>query len=151
MTKSREISEEEYLRLMLYLPDKIRKCIDALASDHFSDPDMKPYFVSYITRLHTLDGATQKDLKAVIPFDKSRISVVIHQLIDKGYVYNDGEGRNSSLHLTEKGEAAYPSCCSFLQRLSEELFRISPCDPKVRQANIDFDAHMDGLLEKYRQ
>ena len=143
--------DDEYIHVMVYLPDKISKCVDALAASHFTDPDMKPYFFPYIIRLHAIDGATQKDLNAVIPYDKSRISVVVNQLIKLGYVYDDGQGRNSSLHLTEKGERAYPECRSFLDLISKELFGIAEGNTEIRRKNIEFDRHLDELLKQYRQ
>ena len=52
MNGSRDMDDEEYIRMMVYMPDKIGKCVDALAAAHFSDPDMKSYFFAYILRLH---------------------------------------------------------------------------------------------------
>ncbi len=151
MNGSRNMDDEEYIRMMVYMPDKIGKCVDALAAAHFSDPDMKSYFFAYILRLHAIDGATQKDLAEVIPFDKSRISVVVNQLIKLGYVYDSGRGRNSSLHLTEKGKMAYPECRSFLDLLAEEIFGLEEDGIEIRRINTEFNDRLDRLLEKYKR
>lgn len=140
--------DDEYLRILMTIPTKINKCIDLLGEEYLSDAGLKPYYVQYILYINEHDGISQKDLNAVIPFDKSRISVVIHQLTDRGYVYNDSNGRNNSLHLTEKGKEVVPICKMFLDVMEKEIFNIDNYNPAQRQINIDLNERLDRLMER---
>ncbi len=143
-----EVSDDEYIQMMLYLPEKISKCVNLLAANYLKDSNIKVYYMPYLLNLKVNDGMSQKDLKCKISCDKSRISVVVHELIDQGLVYNDAKGRNSSLHLTEKGNEAYTVCKMFFDIVKKELFSLDTTDD-VKVKDIEFNNHLDELLEKY--
>ncbi len=143
-----EVTDEEYIQMMLYLPEKLNKCVNLLATHYLEDSNIKVYYMPYILNLKVHDGMSQKDLKCNISCDKSRISVVVHELIDQGLVYNDAKGRNSSLHLTEKGHAAYSVCKMFFDIVKKELFNIGT-DAELKRKDLEFNSHLDELIEKY--
>lgn len=143
-----KVTEDEYIQMMLYMPEKINKCISLLADNYIEDSNIKVYYMPYLINLKVRDGMSQKDLKCNISCDKSRISVVIHELIDLGFVYNDAKGRNSSLHLTEKGKKAYEVCKKFFEVVKKELFNLEMAE-EVRVKDMEFNAHLDEVIKKY--
>ncbi len=145
-----EMSDDEYIQMMLYLPEKLNKCVSLLADKYLQDSNIKVYYIPYILNLKYKDGMSQKDLKCHISCDKSRISVVVHELMNEGFVYNDATGRNSSLHLTEKGHSAYTVCKMFFDIVKKEVFGLKT-DEDLRKADIEFNQRLDALIEKYSQ
>lgn len=144
-----KISAEECMQISMYLPEKINKCINLLATEYLKDTNLKPYYVPYILNIERVDGISQKQLKVLIPFDKSRISVVVHELIDKGLIYNDGVGRNSSLHLTDDGRASYSVCKMFFDIVKKEIFGWDDdIEEEIRRQNKMFNDRLDALIEK---
>lgn len=148
MTDGNSISDEEYFQRMIFLPEKLNKCISALADTYFRDTDLKVYYIPYIINLKQSDGISQKELNSRIPCDKSRISVVVNELISKGLVYNAAKGRNSSLHLTEKGHGAHSVCRMFVDLVNKELFGGYENEKTVRDCTMEFDLHIDSVLAK---
>ncbi|GEM_PF-1958936 len=145
-----EVTDDEYVQMMLYLPEKVSKCINLLAENYLGETNIKVYYMPYLLNLKLHDGMSQKDLKTNISCDKSRISVVVHELIDNGFVYNDAKGRNSSLHLTEKGHDAYTVSKMFFGIVKKELFGLNTSE-EVKKKDVEFNNRLDELIEKYTQ
>lgn len=140
------MTDEDFFQMMAFLPEKMNKCISLLAETYFKDTELKVYFIPYIIDLRAHDGMSQKELNRLIPCDKSRISVVIHELMDRGLVYNDGKGRNSSLHLTDKGLGAYSVSRMFVDLVNKELFSGFSDRDSIQKQFSEFDSHMDTVL-----
>ncbi|MCQ2078451.1 MAG: MarR family transcriptional regulator [archaeon] len=142
--------EYAYFRLLMYLPEKLTKCIDLVSQDYLRDTNLKTYFMAYIFHIKSNDGISQKDLKLLIPHDKSRISVVVNELIELGLVYDDGVGRSSSLHLTDSGMNAFVICKMLFDLVGREIFKMSRENYElIKQKNIEFDKHLDSILSRY--
>lgn len=126
------------------------KCISILANEYLKDTKIKSYYLPYIAHIKYHDGLSQSDLKEFIPFDKSRISVVVRELVDLGLVYNSATGRNSCLHLTENGLNAFSLCKMFMNLLKKEIFVLTPEEETfVRKLNLSLNERLDGILAKY--
>ena len=90
----------------LYFPKKMTQVLAIIGDKLFADLGIKSYHLSVLRVIYDHDGIDQKSIRKVIPFDKSRISVVVRELLDGGFVVDSASGRSSSLHLTEKGQEA---------------------------------------------
>lgn len=141
---------DEYLRLLIYIPGKIDKCINLLSNEYLKGSPLKFYNLPYIIQIHAFDGISQKALKELIPFDKSRISIVVRELIDQGLVEDTGTKRNSSLHLTDKGRDTLPVCKLFIELIKKEIFgEENIFDPEYVRKTFEFDERLNMLIEKY--
>ncbi len=144
-----QMTAQECIQLCMYIPEKINRCINLLAQKYLKDTNLKPYYVPYIINIKRVDGISQKQLKVLIPYDKSRISVVIHELIDRGLVYNDGAGRNSSLHLTEDGHAVFSICKMFFDIVNKEIFGWDEnIEKEIVRQNMILNDRLDDLIDK---
>ncbi len=141
---------DEYLKLMIFIPGKIDKCINLISNEYLKGSPIKFYTIPYLYQIHTFDGISQKKLKELIPFDKSRISIVVRELIDAGLVVDTGTKRNSSLHLTEKGENTLPLCKLFIELIKKEIFGEDDIfSPEYIKKTFEFDERLDMLIDKY--
>lgn len=144
------MDNDEYLKLLVFIPVKIDKCISLLSNEFLKDSPIKFYNIPYILQINAVDGISQKSLKDLIPFDKSRISIVVRELIDQGLVVDTGTKRNSSLHLTENGKAILPICKLFIELVKKEIFGEGDIlDSESMQKTFEFDRRLDMLIEKY--
>ncbi|MDO5861477.1 MAG: MarR family winged helix-turn-helix transcriptional regulator [Thermoplasmata archaeon] len=89
--------------LMMVFPRKANTVGRAIASKYMRDSRLKSYHLMLINAIYEQDGASQKDLGDAVPFDKSYISIGVRELIDMGYIVNEGQGKVHSLRLTEAG------------------------------------------------
>jgi len=101
-----EMDDAEVNRMMYFLPGKLKKAASRIAADFISETSLKEYYFPILQAIYYKDGITQKEITSYLPYDKSRVSVVVNELIDNGYVTDSGEGRSSCLHLTEEGRNA---------------------------------------------
>lgn len=141
---------DNYIKTLAYLPNKMDRCLNLIAENYLADTQLKPYYIPYILFIKDFDGISQKNLKDLIPFDKSRISIVVRELMNMGLIVDSGTKRNSSLHLTDKGREAYSLCRMFLEIVKNELFSKSEFDDEeYMRKNLAFDSHLDEIIEKY--
>ena len=60
MSAGPEINEDEYLALILCLPDKLGRCVELLAQRYLKDSDLKSYYLPYLLYVKLNDGISQK-------------------------------------------------------------------------------------------
>lgn len=139
----------EMEQVVHYFPKKIERVVSLLGEKYFAPLGLKSYHAAAIRVIHTNDGITQKEIRESIPFDKSRISVIVRELIDGGFVVNTASGRSSSLHLTERGKAVLSHTLNFRDHLDEEIFSIFSKDEKevIENYFLRLDGHLDELLK----
>ena len=64
------------------------------ASTNFlKDLPIKEYHIPFILMIGYYDGISQKEINERVPFDKSRISVIVNELIKLKYVEDSNSGR----------------------------------------------------------
>lgn len=106
----------------LYFPKKMTQVLAIIGDKLFADLGIKSYHLSVLRVIYDHDGIDQKSIRKVIPFDKSRISVVVRELLDGGFVVDSASGRSSSLHLTDKGQEAVARTPEFKRLVNEDIF-----------------------------
>lgn len=134
-------------------PEKMSKCFKVIVSRYTSDTQIKPYHMPFINRIGEVAGTSQKDLSCVLPFDKSRVSTVIHELMDMGVVVNDSDGKVSSLRLTESGKNMY-AMCQMLKALMGNLILDDFTDDELDELGrllMKLNHRMDEILEGFEQ
>ncbi len=105
-----------------YFPKKMTQAIAVIGDKLFSDLGIKSYHLAVLRVIYSNEGIDQKSIRKVIPFDKSRISVVVRELLDGGFITDSATGRSSSLHLTELGHRAVARTDEFRRQVNEEIF-----------------------------
>ena len=107
--------------------------------------------MSVLRTVYSNEGIDQKTIRTVVPFDKSRISVIVRELLEMGLLMDTASGRSSSLHLTAKGREVVSKTPQFKQRLREELF--SPFSKEemeeMRELFAKLNSHLDTVIQKY--
>lgn len=98
--------ENDCNKLFYFLPGKLKKAISRMSADVISETSLKEYYFPVLRAIYYKDGITQKEITSYLTFDKSRVSVIVHELIENGFVTDTGQGRTSCLHLTEEGRQA---------------------------------------------
>ncbi|GEM_PF-1100427 len=93
----------ELIDLLMVFPRKVGAVNRSIISRYMKDTRVRPYHLMLMRGIASFDGASQKDLGEVIPFDKSYISTGVRELMDMGLVVNSGGGKTHCLRLTETG------------------------------------------------
>jgi len=106
----------------LYFPKKMTQVLTVIGDRLFTDLGIKSYHLAVLRVIYSNDGIDQKSIRSIIPFDKSRISVVVRELLDGGFVTDSASGRSSSLHLTDKGIEAVSRTPEFKKLVNQDIF-----------------------------
>ncbi len=137
----------------LYFPKKMSQVLGVIGDKLFADIGIKTYHLAVLRVIFANDGIDQKGIRDFIPFDKSRISVVVRELLDNGFVKDSATGRSSSLHLTDRGMAAVKRTPEFSEVVSKDIFGEFTEDEMnfLNQAFVRLNTRLNALLEKYQQ
>ena len=111
---------------------------------------IKSYHLGILRVISSQDGIDQKSIRKTIPFDKSRISVIIRELCDWGFVYDSGSGRSSSLHLTDKGKEAVKITPEYTKKVKAAVLP-EMTDEETDVLNKVFqklNSRMEDIIEK---
>ena len=106
----------------VYFPKKLTAAFAVIGDRMFADMGIKFYHLAVLRVVYSNDGIDQKGIRNTVPFDKSRISVVVRELLDQGFLRDSATGRSSSLHLTELGMKAVSRTNEYRKVVSEEIF-----------------------------
>ena len=114
------------------------------------DYGIKSYHLALLRVISSQDGIDQKGIRTTIPFDKSRISVIIRELSDWGFVYDTGSGRSSALHLTDKGKEAVKVTPEYTRIVEKEVLPdLSEEELEVLDRVFEkLNRRMDDIIEK---
>lgn len=134
----------------LYFPKKMTQALGVIGDELFADLGIKSYHLSVLRVIYSNDGIDQKGIRKVIPFDKSRISVVVRELLDGGFVTDSASGRSSSLHLTDLGMTAVSRTEQFRKAVDVDIFGEFTAEEKefMNQAFIRLNNRLNEILAK---
>lgn len=104
-------------------PVRMKHFIDAISTDTVKDTEFRPFDIPFISVIGRFDGISQKDISAVLDYDKSYTTRIINHLIEIGAVENRASGKTHSLHLTAKGMTALELSVRVSERIEEAMFR----------------------------
>ncbi len=116
----------EFTKSMFYLmnsvPDKMSRFLVDITDRKLGHLGLKAYHTIVLATIGFEPGTTQKRIRENTPFNKARVSIIVSELIDKGYVVNDSCGKSSSLVLTSEGERIFGICQDMFISYHKELF-----------------------------
>ena len=140
---------DDAIRLVVSFPKKMNQCMKGYADKYLKDTRLKPPYLILIFHIGRRDGLSQKELIDEVPYDKSYISTMVHDLIDLGLIYNDSSGKLHSLHLTDQGRDIYAMSRMMFDLMDRNLFYVLTDEEKDVLAEImrKLDARADHIME----
>ncbi len=102
--------------------DRVSRCVRYVSSERAEEFGFKYYYIPFLLAIRNQPGISQKILCESIPLDKSRVSIVVRELIRSGYVRNDSTGKVWSINLTPSGEAVSRKAEEIVNDLNGKLF-----------------------------
>lgn len=108
----------------LFFGKKMATAVNLAGDSILGRYGLKSYHLALIRVIGSEDGIEQKGIRKTIPFDKSRISVIIRELTEGGYIYDSGRGRSSSLHLTDRGKEIIKLTPEYRKKIEEVIFSV---------------------------
>ena len=142
---------DDAIRLVVSFPKKMNQCMKGYADKYLKDTRLKPPYLILIFHIGKRDGLSQKELIDEVPYDKSYISNMVHELIDMGLVSNDGSGKVHSLHLTDSGRDIQAMSQMMFELIDRDLFTVltdeerNALDSIMRKLNRRVDEILDEL------
>lgn len=148
---SEALDDFEIKRMMFTLPFKVNRVLRSYLSGPCLELGVKEYQVPILNTIYYYDGISQKGIKSLLPFDKSRISVVVNELISAGMVKNSRDGRTSSLHLTEKGMDVVVGLSASVDELFKRIYAPLSDEEKAiaDDIHIRVSRGLDKLIENF--
>ena len=102
--------------------DMMSRCVRTVSSEKAEECGFKYYYIPFLLAIREHPCISQKSLCECIPLDKSRVSIVVRELIRCGYVRNDSTGKVWSISLTPSGEVVSKKAGEIVDDLNERLF-----------------------------
>lgn len=148
MSDTRDLSIFEMFEVF---SDKMKKCIKYLAEPYLQDLGIRPHHVVFLFVIENNTGLSQKNLKEHVPYDKSRISMVIGELISLGLIRNTSQGKTFSLELTEKGKEVCEKVRAIVDDFKTMILSSIPSDELDNFLNgmKKFNEHLDTIIETH--
>jgi DNA-binding MarR family transcriptional regulator len=130
--------------------DKFKRCLKYVAEPYLKEKDLRLHHMLFIYNIGSHPGTSQKQLRNYLPYDKSRVSMVITELIEMGLVEDRNEGKLAELVLTEKGKAIYSEVKVLALDFKQQLLAGFTDEEKTFLLNClnRFDKNMDSILEE---
>lgn len=101
-----EEGENDMFVQLVCFPGKFKQCMDAMVSSYIPDRDIRLPHLMVVSVIDRMGSASQKEIRKHLPFDKSYISTLVRDLMEKGLVVNESDGKAHSLMLTDSGKVA---------------------------------------------
>ena len=134
----------------LFFGKKMVAALNSVGDRILEGYGIKTYHLALLRVISSQDGIDQKSIRKTIPFDKSRISVIVRELSDWGFIYDSGSGRSSALHLTDKGKEAVKVTPEYTRKVEKAILPdLTPEELDVLNKVFEkLNAHLNTLVEK---
>ena len=142
--------EEDPTNIFMCLPDKMHRFFRIITMKYLVNTQIKHYHIPFIIYFGYHPGNSQKDVSSFLPFDKSRVSTVIHELIDMDVIVNESEGKVTSIRLTENGKNLF-AMCTMLQEILRNALLSDLTEEEIEAFGklvLKLDKKMDSMLAK---
>ncbi len=146
-----EAEEADTFEQLEVFSDKMKKCIRYLLAPSLSEMGLKSYHILIMLQIERHGGLSQKEIREHVPFDKSRVSMIVSELIAMGLAVDESIGKTSSIRLTENGSKACDTFRSKVNHLNGEI--LSALDEKDHQEFLRcmaiLNARIDELIAQH--
>lgn len=150
-TDSRLPSAEEAstARILMYYPDRMSRLMTTVATTRVEKYGLKAYHVPFVVLIGHSPGISQKTILNTVPFDKSRVSIVVNELIAREIVVNESNSKVSSLVLTDLGQDVYEECADLVEKVFKKLFEGFTAEEKKVICDLfqRMESRIDDMIE----
>jgi len=139
---------DDILREILILNfNKLYEMVYSLMSDMAKEGHLglKAYYTIVIAAIGNDPGTSQKHIMENVPFNKARVSIIVSELMEMGYVTDVSKGKSSSLFLTEEGKDIYEISSEIFMLYHEAL--LSAFSEEEREVLHRMMIKMDEVLD----
>ena len=145
------IDNEALAKTLVSFPRKVNQCMRLMTARYLKDTRIRPHYLVFISTIGCNDGISQKELNEHIAYDKSFVSTVVRELIELGFVTNDGSGKTHSLHLTDSGRDVFAMSGMMFALLDKSLFDALTEEEKEVLSRImeKIDTRIDEIIAEY--
>jgi len=98
-----DVSARDILEFLEVFSDKFKRCLRVTIEPLFEEDGLKLYHLIILAVIGRQEGMCQKEITTHLPYDKSRVSMVVTELHAMGLVENVAKGKLRSLVLTDRG------------------------------------------------
>lgn len=142
---------ERVVGMMVSFPRKVNQCVKLMATRYLRDTRIRPHYLMFILQIGLEGGVSQRDLNERMFYDKSFISTVVRELIDLGYVRNEGSGKTNSLYLTDSGRDIHAMSVMMFDIMDRNLFECLDEEEVGTLLRImdKMDSQIDRFMESY--
>ncbi len=117
------MEKEHSVRFHQFL-DKTTRFVRNSAAEDVDSQGFRHYHIPFLISIARSPGISQKGLCERVPLDKSRVSIVVRELISLGFAVNSSTGKVWALNLTPKGMDAYKTAMDITTRMDDSMFSV---------------------------
>ena len=117
------MEQEHSVRFHQFL-DKTARFVRNWAAEDVESQGFRHYHNPFLVSIARFPGISQKGLCERVPLDKSRVSIVVRELISLGLAVNSSTGKVWALNLTQKGMDAYKTAMDITSRMDDSIFSV---------------------------
>ncbi len=144
------MSAQDMFEFFELFADRFKRCLRLTVEPLFEEDGLKLYHLTLISVIGRHEGMCQKEITSHLPYDKSRVSMVVTELHAMGMVENVGKGKLRSIVLTDRGHEIDAAFRDAVADLHEELF--SQLQKDEREALVLyltlFNEKLDSIIAK---
>ena len=141
---------KDTVEMLLMFPKRVNKVLRVMIHKNLKDTRLKANHLIIIRSIGCSEGMSQRELAATVPFDKSYISTTVHDLIDMGFVCNDGDGKVHSLRLTDAGRDIWGLSNIMLDDFGRRFAEVLTEEDRVAlsTAMTKINGYLDQVIEE---
>jgi len=109
---------------LFFTANSLARVMTRMGEEEFAGVGMTPSYAFLLTLAIDSPGISQKELAEILNMAPSTVSRFVDALVQRGLVRKEGQGRNTYIHPTEKGEALKPQISEAWASLYERYSRI---------------------------
>jgi DNA-binding MarR family transcriptional regulator len=109
---------------LFFTANSLARVMTKMGEEEFAGVGMTPSYAFLLTLAVDSPGISQKELAEALNMAPSTVSRFVDALAKRGLVRKEGQGRNTYIHPTEKGEALRPQISAAWTSLYERYSRI---------------------------
>jgi len=126
--------------------DKATRFVRNTAAEEVEGFGFRHYHIPFLVAIARSPGISQKGLCERVPLDKSRVSIVVRELISLGLAVNSSTGKVWSLNLTTKGTDAYEKAMDTTIKMDESM--LSVLTDEERQTFFDISQKITERIDE---
>ncbi len=145
------MGKQDAIEFFEVFADKFKRCLRVTVEPLFEEDGLKIYHLVLLSVIGRHEGMCQKEITSHLPYDKSRVSMVVNELHAMGMVENVGKGKLRSIVLTDRGHEVEAAFREAVTDLHEQMF--SPLRKDEREQFLLylglFNDKLDKILENH--